>query len=56
MDKVLDGLIGKSCPVYLDDSIIYGKTFEETSDWWWNIYKNTIYWPKLENVSSLRRA
>ncbi len=30
MDKVLDGLIGKSCLVYLDDVIIYGKTFEET--------------------------
>ncbi len=30
LDKVLDGLIGKSCLVYLDDVIIYGKTFEET--------------------------
>ncbi len=30
MDKVLDGLIGKKCLVYLDDVIIYGKTFEET--------------------------
>ncbi len=30
MDKVFDGLIGKSCLVYLDDVIIYGKTFKET--------------------------
>ncbi len=30
MDKVLDGFIGKSCLVYLDDVIIYDKTFEET--------------------------
>ncbi len=30
MDKVLDGLIAKNCLVYLDDVIIYGKTFEET--------------------------
>ncbi len=30
MDKVLDGLIGKSCLVYLDDVIIYGKILEET--------------------------
>ncbi len=30
MDKVLEGLIGKRCLVYLDDVIIYGKTFEET--------------------------
>ncbi len=30
IDKVLDGLIGKRCLVYLDDVIIYGKTFEET--------------------------
>ncbi len=30
MDKVLDGLIGKRCLVYLDDVIIYGSTFEET--------------------------
>ncbi len=30
MDKVLDGLISKSYLVYLDDVIIYGKTFEET--------------------------
>ncbi len=30
MDKVLDGLIGKNCLVYLDDVIIFGKTFEET--------------------------
>ncbi len=30
MDKVLDGLIGKKCLVYLDDVIIYGKMFEET--------------------------
>ncbi len=30
MDKVLDGLIGKKCLVYLDDVIIYGSTFEET--------------------------
>ncbi len=30
MDKLLDGLISKRCLVYLDDIIIYGKTFEET--------------------------
>ncbi len=30
MDKVLDGLIGKRCLLYLDDVIIYGSTFEET--------------------------
>ncbi len=30
MDKVLDGLIGRRCLVYLDDIIIYGSTFEET--------------------------
>ncbi len=30
MDKVLDGLIGKNCPVYLDDVIIFGSSFEET--------------------------
>ncbi len=30
MDKILDGLIGKCCLVYLDDIIIYGKMFEET--------------------------
>ncbi len=30
MDKVLDGLISKRCLVYLDDIIIYGKTFKET--------------------------
>ncbi len=30
MDKVLDGIIGRNCLVYLDDIIIYGKTFEET--------------------------
>ncbi len=30
IDKVLDGLISKRCLVYLDDVIIYGKTFEET--------------------------
>ncbi len=30
MDKVLDGLIGKKPLVYLDDVIIYGKTFEKT--------------------------
>ncbi len=30
MDKVLDGLIGKKCLVYLDDVIIFGKMFEET--------------------------
>ncbi len=30
MDKVLDGLIGKNCLVYLDDIIIFGKTFKET--------------------------
>ncbi len=27
MDKVLDGLIGKKCLVYLDDVIIYGSNF-----------------------------
>ncbi len=30
MDKVLDCLISKRCLVYLDDIIIYGKTFKET--------------------------
>ncbi len=30
MDNVLDGLICMSCLVYLDNVIIYGKTFEET--------------------------
>ncbi len=30
MDKVLVGFICKSCLVYLDDVIIYDKTFEET--------------------------
>ena len=30
MDKVLKGLIGKACMVYLDDVIVFGKTFEET--------------------------
>ncbi len=30
MDKVLDSLISKRCLVYLDDVIIYGKSFEET--------------------------
>ncbi len=30
MDKVLGGLTGKKCLVYLDNVIIYGKTFEET--------------------------
>ncbi len=30
MDKVLDGLIGKRCLVYLDNVIIYGSMFEET--------------------------
>ncbi len=30
MDNVLDSLIAKRCLVYLDDVIIYGKTFEET--------------------------
>ncbi len=30
MDKVLDGLIGKNCLVYLDDIIIFGSSFEET--------------------------
>ncbi len=30
MDKVLDGLIGKNCLVYLDDVIIFGSSFEET--------------------------
>ncbi len=29
MDKVLDGLIGKKCLVYLHDGIVYGKTFKE---------------------------
>ncbi len=30
MDKVLDGIIGKNCLVYLDDVIIFGSSFEET--------------------------
>ncbi len=30
MYKVLDGLIGKNCLVYLDDVIIFGSSFEET--------------------------
>ncbi len=30
MDKVLDGLIGKNCLVYLDNIIIFGSSFEET--------------------------
>ncbi len=30
MDKVLDGLIGKKCLVYLDDIIIFGSSFVET--------------------------
>ncbi len=30
MDKVLDGLIGKNCLVYLDNVIIFGSLFEET--------------------------
>ncbi len=30
MDKVLDGLISKKCLVYLDDIIIFGKTFKKT--------------------------
>ncbi len=30
MDKVLDGLIGKNCLVYLDNVIIFGSSFEET--------------------------
>ncbi len=30
MDKVLDGLIGKNCLVYLDKVIIFGSSFEET--------------------------
>ncbi len=30
IDKVLDGLIGKKCLLYLDDIIVFGKTFEET--------------------------
>ncbi len=30
MDKVLDCCIGKRCLVYLDNVIIYGKTFQET--------------------------
>ncbi len=30
MDKVLDGLIGNRCLVYLDNVIIYSKMFEET--------------------------
>ncbi len=29
MDKVLDGLIGKNCLVYLDDVIIFGSSFEK---------------------------
>lgn len=29
MEKVLMGLVSKVCLVYLDDVIIYGKTFEE---------------------------
>ncbi len=28
MDKVLDVLISKKCLVYLDDIIVFGKTFE----------------------------
>ncbi len=30
MDKVIDGLIGKKCIVFLDNVIIYCSTFEET--------------------------
>ncbi len=30
MDKVLDGLIGKNCLVYLDDVITFGSSFEDT--------------------------
>ena len=30
MDKVLHGYIGKICLCYLDDIVIFGKTFEET--------------------------
>ncbi len=30
MDKVLAGIISKRCLVYVDDVIMYGKTFEET--------------------------
>ncbi len=30
MDKVLDGLNGKNCLVYLDDVIIFGSLFEDT--------------------------
>ncbi len=30
MDKVLDGLIGKRCLIYLDNVIIYGIMFKET--------------------------
>ncbi len=30
MDKDLDGLISYMCLVYLDDVIIYNKTWEET--------------------------
>ncbi len=30
MDKILDGLIGKNCLVYLDDFIIFASSFEET--------------------------
>jgi len=29
MEEVLKGLIGKSCLLYLDDIIVYGRTFEE---------------------------
>ncbi len=31
MDKVLDGLVSKNCPVYLDDVINFGSLFEETA-------------------------
>ena len=32
MERVLEGLIGRSCLVYLDDIIIFGKTFQECAD------------------------
>ena len=30
MDKVLQGLVWQKCLVYLDDVIIFGRTFEES--------------------------
>ena len=32
MDKMLDGLKYKKCLVYIDDIVIFGKTFQETLD------------------------